>query len=303
MPKSMTGFGRGECVRHDRRFKIEMKSVNHRYSDVTIKLPRFLNPFEDRIRKRLAEDIVRGKVDVWVHFESFAQKDISINVNVSLADSYIEALAGLSSRYEFGKLQPELAMELLSRHPDIIMFDKFESTMNTETEQEDMWDALSEALEDALEQYNHMRNAEGQAMVEDIEGKCVQARQIVNEVAIRAPQALKEQASKYRDRIEEMLQKMQHKPDDSRIAAEMTILLDKGCISEEIARLQSHFAQLSVMLQENDAIGRKLDFLVQELNREANTIGSKSGDVEVTTLVVELKSLIEKMREQAQNIE
>jgi len=299
----MTGFGRGECVRHDRRFKIEMKSVNHRYSDVTIKLPRFLNPFEDRIRKRLAEDIIRGKVDVWVHFESFAQKDIAINVNVSLADSYIEALAGLSSRYEFGKLQPNLAMELLSRHPDIIMFDRFESTMNTETEQEDMWDALSEALEDALTQYNYMRNTEGQAMVDDIEGKCIQARQIVEEVAHRAPLALKEQANKYRERIEEMLQKMAHKPDDSRLAAEMTILIDKGCINEEIARLQSHFAQLSVMLQENDAIGRKLDFLVQELNREANTIGSKSGDVEVTTLVVELKSLIEKMREQAQNIE
>ena len=303
MPKSMTGFGRGECVRHDRRFKIEMKSVNHRYSDVTIKLPRFLNPFEDRIRKRLAEDIIRGKVDVWVHFESFAQKDIAINVNVTLADSYIEALAGLSNRYEFGKLQPNLAMELLSRHPDIIMFDKFESTMNTETEQEDMWDALSEALEEALSQYNQMRCMEGQAMVADIEGKCVQAHRIVEEVAQRAPLALKEQANKYRDRIDDMLQKMSHKPDDSRLAAEMTIIIDKGCINEEIARLQSHFAQLSVMLKENDAIGRKLDFLVQELNREANTIGSKSGDVEVTTLVVELKSLIEKMREQAQNIE
>lgn len=303
MPKSMTGFGRGECVSHDRRFKIEMKSVNHRYSDVAIKLPRFLNPFEERIRKRLAEDIVRGKVDVWIHFESFAQKDTAINVNVALADSYIEALAGLSNRYDFGKLQPNLAMELLSRHPDIIMFDKFESTMNTENEQEDMWGALSEALEEALTQFNHMRNTEGIAMVEDIECKCAQAHQIVEDVALRAPQALKEQAVKYRERIEDLVQKMEHKPDDSRLAAEIAILIDKGCINEEIARLQSHFGQLSVMLRENDAIGRKLDFLVQELNREANTIGSKSGDVEVTTMVVELKSLIEKMREQAQNIE
>ena len=303
MPKSMTGYGRGGCERNSRRVKVEVKSVNHRYCDITIKLPRFLNPFEDRVRKRLAEDITRGKVDVWIHFESYAQKDSNINVNVYLADSYIEALAGLSSRYDFGKLQPGFAMELLASHPDIITFDKFESTMSSEDEQEEMWEPLCEAIEEALDQLNQMRSTEGSAMIKDIEAKCMAAQKIVSDISIRAPEALKEQGAKIRERVTELVAKLEQKPDDTRLITEMAVLADKGCISEELARLESHFAQLMAMLKEKDAIGRKLDFLVQELNREANTIGSKSGDVEVTTMVVELKSLIEKMREQAQNIE
>jgi len=303
MPKSMTGYGRGESVRFDRRLKVEIKAVNHRFSDVTIKLPRFLNPLEDKVRRRLAEDIIRGKVDVWITFESFAQKDAVVNINKALADAYIEALAGLSSRYEFGPLQPIPALELLARNPEIITLDKFDSSLSSENEQEEVWETLNEALEYALEEFNYMRNFEGVAMAEDIESKRRQAQEIVEKINILAPQAIKAQAERTRDRIEEIIAKMEQKPDDARLVTEMAIIADKGCISEEVARLQSHLAQLSSMLQEKDAIGRKLDFLVQELNREANTMGSKSGDVTVTTMVVELKSLIEKMREQAQNIE
>jgi len=303
MPKSMTGFGRSECIRYDRRIKVEIKAVNHRFSDVSIKLPRFLNHLEDKIRRRLAEDIVRGKVDVWINFESFAQKDTVVNVDKTLADAYIEVLTALSTRYNLGQLQASPVLELLAKNPDIITLDKFGSSQVSESDQAEIWETLSEALESAVGEFNQMRTIEGTAMVADVENSRVAAVKIVEAIAIRAPQALKEQAARLRERLEEIVLKLEQHPDDSRLITEMAIIADKGCISEEIARLQSHLAQLSTMLQENEAIGRKLDFWVQELNREANTIGSKSGDVGVTALVVELKSYIEKMREQAQNIE
>jgi uncharacterized protein (TIGR00255 family) len=301
MPKSMTGFGRGECIRYDRRIKVEIKAVNHRHSDVTIKLPRFLSHLEDRVRQRLAQAIVRGKVDVWVNFESFAQKDAVVNVDKSLADAYVAALTELSRHYNWGPLEANPALELLAKNPDIMTLDKFAAT--SETDQAEIWETLSDALESALAGFDGMRRAEGAAMAQDVEANLEAAQKIVDHIAARAPQALEAQAAKTRERIEEMVQKLAQRPDEGRLITEMAILADKGCISEEIARLQSHFTQLSVMLTLDEAIGRKLDFWVQELNREANTIGSKSGDVGMTALVVGLKSYIEKMREQAQNIE
>jgi len=282
---------------------VEIKAVNHRFCDMSIKVPRFLNPLEDKIRRRLVEDIVRGKVDVWVTFESFAQQDVAVNVNKALADAFIEALADLSSRYNFGPLQASPALELLTKTPDIITLDKFASSLSSESDKEKIWETLCHALEDALVEFNEMRVTEGQAMVDDISAKCRMATAIVQEIAVLAPIAQSTHAERFKERMEEVAAKFGHKPDDPRLITELAIFADKGCINEEIARLQSHFAQLESMLQEKDAIGRKLDFLVQELNREVNTIGSKSGDVAVTGLVVELKSLIEKMREQAQNIE
>ncbi|MCL2287333.1 MAG: YicC family protein [Firmicutes bacterium] len=303
MAKSMTGFGSGECIRYDRRIKIEIKAVNHRFNDVTIKLPRFLNYFEDKIRRRLAEDITRGKIDVWVNFESFAKKDAMVNVDNTLADAYIEVLAELSIRYNLGPLQQNPALDLLAKNPDIIVLDKFGHSLLSENDQAEIWETLSEALETAICQFNKMRTVEGAAMVADIETSRVAAQNIIEEIIARAPQALNEQSARYRERLEDLIAKMAQRPDESRLITELAIIADKGCINEEIARLQSHLSQLQTMLHENDAIGRKLEFWVQELNREANTIGSKSGDIAITALVVELKSLIEKMREQAQNIE
>jgi len=299
----MTGFGRGEHISFERKFKVEIKAVNHRYCDITIKMPRFLNSIEDRLRRRLAQDITRGKVDVWIHFESFAQKDVAVNVNTSLADAYIETLAGLSSRYGFGTLEAHTAMELLAANSDIITIDKFGAALSSDAEQEAIWETLHQALENALLQFNKMRTAEGNAMAEDISNKQMLAQEIVASLVRCAPQVVEENAAKLRERLADMLQKSEHIPDETRLATEVAIIADKGCISEEIARLQSHMAQLETMLQEKDAIGRKLDFLIQELNREANTIGSKSVDAGVTAQVIELKSLIEKMREQVQNIE
>jgi len=298
----MTGFGRGESANYERKFEVEIKSVNHRFSDFSVKIPRFLNPLEDKVRRRLAMDIIRGKVDVWVSFESFAQKDVAVNVNLTIADAYIEALSGLANRYEFGKLQTS-SLELLAKMPDVISLDKFESALRTDSDQDEIWETLEEAIETALVQFNQMRNAEGLAMVKEIETYRIQAQELMDKIVSRLPFAMEEQSAKLRERIDDIMARMEQKPDEARMLTEIAILADKSCISEEIARLQSHFTQLETILEEKNAIGRKLDFLIQELNREANTIGAKSSDMGITNLVVELKSIIEKMREQAQNLE
>jgi len=300
----MTGFGRGECVRYDRRFKIEIKAVNHRYSDITIKLPRFLNSFEDKLRKRLSRDIARGKVDIWVNFESFTHKDITVNINEAFADAYVNAMNALMTRYNWGeKVTAEYSLEILARNPDILSFDKFESAVNTGDTQAEMWETLNEAMEIALAQFNNMREAEGAALARDISEKATRIKTILGQLTVRLPIVTEEHVTKLRERLTDMLTNLGHQLDESRFITEVAILADRGTVDEELTRLDSHLSQLATMLTETGAIGRKLDFLVQELNREANTIGSKSTDVELARLVVELKSEVEKIREQVQNIE
>jgi len=317
MPKSMTGFGRGQCIRYDRRFKVEIKAVNHRYSDITIKLPRFLNSFEDRIKKRLSRDIARGKVDVWVNFDSYTKKDITVNINGAFADAYVDALGALLRRYNWSapagawdiavvpdfSVPREVGLELLAKNPDIITFDKFDAAQSDGDIQAEMWETLEEALEMALSQFNNMRVAEGEALAHDMCEKAQNIRNLKAQIMTRAPIAVEEHAAKVRARITEMLANLGHQMDESRFLTEVAILADRSTIDEELTRLDSHLQQLATMIKEPGAIGRKLDFLVQELNREANTIGSKSTDTELARHVVELKSEIEKIREQIQNIE
>ena len=300
----MTGFGRGECIRYDRRFKVEIKAVNHRYNDITIKLPRFLNPFEDRLRKRLSKDIARGKVDVWVNFESFTQKDVAVNINEAFADAYVSAMNKLMQRYNWGEHVPaQYGMEILARNPDILSFDKFESAVGADDTQAEIWETLNEALERALAQFNGMREAEGMALAQDIGEKAARIKVLLGQLTARVPIAAEEHITKLRERITEMLANLGHQLDESRFITEVALLADRGTVDEELTRLDSHLSQLATMLTETGAVGRKLDFLVQELNREANTIGSKSTDAELARLVVELKSEVEKIREQVQNIE
>ncbi|MCL2225860.1 MAG: YicC family protein [Defluviitaleaceae bacterium] len=303
MLKSMTGFGRGECIRHDRRFKIELKSVNHRFSDFTIKIPRFLNPFEDRIRHRLAKDIIRGKVDVWVNFESFTADDITIEINDAYADAYMTTLKLLSKRYGLGDVPVGLQFELLAKAPDVIVSNRYENVLNSEFAKEAVWEGISVALEQALKQYNTMRETEGSSIEKDIWEKHAAACALVSEIKNRVPRAAEEYATKLQDRICDLTSKLGGKSDDSRLLTEIALLADKTDINEEITRLDSHFTQMAEMLKDCGSMGRKMDFLVQELNREANTVGSKSVDVTLTKTVVELKSVIEKIREQVQNIE
>ena len=304
MPKSMTGFGRGECIRYDRRFKVEIKAVNHRYNDITVKLPRFLNPFEDRVRKRLSRDIARGKIDVWISFESYTKKDVAVTINEAFADAYMDAMTTLIKRYNLSDtVPPTSGLELLTRNPDIISFDKFETAISSDTAQAEMLETLDEALELALAQFNGMRTAEGNALAQDISDKQRRIMSLTARLKTRAPLVVIEQSVKLRSRVTEILANTGHQVDEGRFLTEIALLADRSTVDEELTRLDSHLSQLATMLEEEGAIGRKLDFLVQELNREANTIGSKSADVELSRLVVELKSEVEKIREQVQNIE
>jgi len=303
MLKSMTGFGRGECLRFNRRIKVEMKSINHRFSDFTIKVPRVLNPFEDKIRQRLAKDITRGKVDLWVGFESFTAKDVTVQVNTVYADAYMDALRELSSRFNLGEVPLGTALELLAKVQDIIVFDKYESALRSEDARDEILETLLEAMDQALAQFNNMRETEGEALGKDIEMKYERACSLITEMRAYLPSASLAQAKRLKEKIGDILTKLDGKPEEGRLLTEIAILADKGDIDEELTRLESHFKQLAAILAEQGAVGRKMDFLVQEMNREANTIGSKSTDVTLTKMVVELKSVIEKIREQVQNIE
>lgn len=308
MPKSMTGFGRGECTRYDRRFKVEIKSVNHRYGDFSIRLPRFLNSFEDKMRKRLAKDIARGKVEVWVGFESFTERDVTARVNWAFADAYEKVLTEMRERYRWGRASGDTELELLARNPDVVTFEKFESAHRDDSVQNEFRETLEAALEEALTQFNQMRQAEGDALTADIREKAARIRELAAQITERAPQAVAEHTQKLRDRLTEMVEKLNETTTpieiaESRFLTEIAILADKSAIDEELTRLASHLSQLDTILTETEPVGRKLDFLVQELNREANTIGSKSTDQALGKLVVELKSEVEKIREQVQNIE
>ncbi|MCL2603749.1 MAG: YicC family protein [Defluviitaleaceae bacterium] len=313
MPKSMTGFGRGECLRYDRRFKVEIKSVNHRYGDFNIRLPRFLNAFEDRVRKRLASQIARGKVDVWVGFDSYTQRDIQAKVNWAFADAYVHALKEICDRYNwqitlFPSNETNPGLGLLARNPDVVTFEKFESAYSNGEAQNEFWEALSGALEEALTRFNAMRQAEGEALAADMREKRGRVRELAALITERAPVAVAEHAEKLRERLTELVEKLQESNApteiaESRFLTEIALLADRSSIDEELTRLASHLSQFDDILEESEPIGRKLDFLVQELNREVNTIGSKSTDQQLAKWVVELKSEIEKIREQVQNIE
>ena len=295
MIQSMTGYGKGECVLYNRRFSVEIKSVNHRYKDITIKLPRVMNAYEDKMRAILTESISRGKTDVYVNYETFSQDDIKVTLNEALADAYIERLNAMDDRYALGEV-PSLA--LLARFPDVLSVEKNADTDETAAE---MWEALENALRMAVERFVAMRSREGEALKADILKKTEQIRNLVANIKERSPLIAQEYRDKLIARVQEALG--DSNIDESRLILEVTIFADRSCVDEELTRLDSHLSQMGSILNESEPIGRKLDFLVQEMNREINTIGSKSNDLEITRLVVDAKSEIEKIREQVQNIE
>ncbi len=295
MPRSMTGYGRGMVLRHDRKIQVEMKSVNHRYNDITIKMPRMLGSFEEPLRKQLSRLIARGKVDVYVSMESFSKDDVSIQINVPLAAGYLEALAGLKDMFALPD-SPTLAM--VAQYPDVLKAEKKEAAEETLAQ---IWETLTEAADVALAQFMQMREAEGNALVADILGKQKEMQGIMNAMKTRQPAVAAEYEKRLRTRMEELLASAT--VDENRLLAEVAVFAERSAIDEEITRFESHLVQLEQILQQEGALGRKLDFLVQEMNREANTIGSKANDLELTKAVVELKCLVEKVREQVQNIE
>ena len=292
--KSMTGYGRGECTMYERKFTVEIKAVNHRYNDITVKLPRTIMGFEDEIKKAISKKVFRGKLDVFVNFESFSQEDVNISVNEPLAKSYAETLRKLKSDLQ---LEGDVTIEMVSKFPDVITVDKNISNENTENE---IRECLMKAVEDATDAFVAMREVEGETLKKNIIEKVAFVNDALQKIEERAPFVSKD----YRARLEAKLADLDEiQVDESRLLTEVMLFADKACIDEEITRLHSHISQMYSIVEESVPVGRKLDFLVQEMNRETNTIGSKSNDIQITNHVVDIKSEIEKIREQIQNIE
>lgn len=292
MVRSMTGYGKGEHMANDYCFVVEIKSVNHRYNDISIKLPRFMNELEDAIRKKAMQYIARGKTDIYITFETFSNQDVVVKINEPLAKAYTEKLYELEQK--FG-VYSKYKLDLVARFADVISVEKAE-------EQKDiLWETLLPALDEAILKFVEMRQKEGEALVNDILKKRELIQQMTEKIKYRSPIVVKEYKEKLQNRMKELLSGIEI--DEQRIAMETALFADRSCVDEEITRLESHIIQLNEILQKGGQVGRKLDFLVQEMNREVNTIASKANDVEITSITIEMKSEIEKIREQIQNIE
>lgn len=290
--RSMTGYGRGEHIAEERKFTVEMKSVNHRYNDMTIKLPRSLASLEDKIKKRIMRDVFRGKTDVYISFETFSAADVDVKLNEALAAAYMEKLNLMEEK--FG-LTGGNKLELAAKFPDVITVEK------AQQEEAVIWEALAPALDEAVEKFVAMRAVEGENLKKDILLKGERIKTLVAEVKERSPLVVVEYQEKLNNRLKDLLGGVDVDP--QRIATEVAIFADRGCVDEEVTRLESHLVQLKDILEGGGQVGRKLDFLIQEMNRESNTIASKANDIQIVKATIELKSEIEKIREQIQNLE
>ena len=292
MIKSMTGFGRCEIQNGSRKFTVELKSVNHRYLDVNIRMPKKLNFFETAIRTLLKSYANRGKVDIFITYEDLSQSQVSVKYNAVLAAEYLKYLRQMEE--EFG-LENDIRVSTLSRYPEVF-------TMEEQSEdEEELWNGLKEALEGAFGQFVETRKAGGENLKKDILSKLDFLETEIVFVEERSPQIVAEYRAKLEEKMKELLADTQI--EDSRIAAEVILFADKICTDEEVVRLKSHIRHMRATLEEKEGIGRKLDFIAQEMNREANTILSKANDLEVSDHAITLKTEIEKIREQIQNIE
>ena len=292
MIKSMTGFGRCEVQKDSRKFTVELKSVNHRYLDVNIRMPKKLNFFETAIRTLLKSYANRGKVDIFITYEELSQTQVSVKYNAALAAEYMKYLKQMEE--EFG-LENDVRVSTLSRYPEVF-------TMEEQSEdEEELWNGLKEALEGAFTQFVETRKTEGENLKKDIISKLDLLSEQIGFIEERSPQIVAEYRAKLEDKMKELLADTQI--EESRIASEVILFADKICTDEEVVRLKSHISHMRNTLEEKDEIGSKLDFIAQEMNREANTILSKANDIEVSDRAISLKTEIEKIREQIQNIE
>lgn len=292
MVKSMTGFGRCEVSEGDRKMTVEMKSVNHRYLDVSIKMPKKLNFFESAIRSLLKTYLQRGKVDLFITCEDLSEAKGALRYNRELAAEYLKYLNQMAE--EFG-LENDVKASALSRYPEVLVMEEAQDN------EEELWKLLEQALKGACVQMVETRSKEGENLKKDLNDKLDEMLEHVAFIEERAPQIVAEYRKKLEDKVQELLADAQI--EESRLAAEVTIFADKICVDEELVRLRSHIEHTKAVLQEKDSVGRKLDFIAQEMNREANTILSKANDLEVSNRAIELKTGIEKVREQIQNIE
>ena len=292
MIKSMTGFGRCEIAENNRKFTVEMKSVNHRYLDVNIKMPKKLNFFESAIRAELKNYISRGKVDVFIAYEDLTEENTSIRYNKQVAAEYLKYLKDMAE--EFG-LENDVRVSTLSRYPEVFTMEE------VTVDEEELWKTLQKAVKTAAEGFVETRIVEGENLKNDLITKLDGMLKLVDFIAERSPQIIAEYRNKLADKVKDLLGDVQ--VDENRLLTEVTIFADKVCVDEELVRLRSHIETTKKTLMEGGSIGRKLDFIAQEMNREANTTLSKSNDLEISNCAIELKTEIEKVREQIQNIE
>ena len=292
MVKSMTGYGRAREMRNGRDITVEVRSVNNRYLDCTVKMPRAYIFAEDRMKARVQQAISRGKVDVFVTIDASAADAAVVAVNEPLARGYYDALTRLKTMFD---LSGDITPEVLAKFPDVLAVTKAEEDV------EAIAADICAVLDDALAAYNAMRAVEGEKLAADVAGRITTIESVVGKVEERAPQTV----AAYRQRLEAKMQEVLQSTtiDESRILTEAAIFADKIAVDEETVRLRSHIAQLQAMLVSGEPVGRKLDFLIQEVNRECNTIGSKCNDLTIAQDVVNMKAEVEKIREQVQNME
>ena len=292
MVRSMTGYGRGEAVLHGRSIVVEVRSVNNRYLDCNIKMPRAYIFAEDAMKSRIQSSISRGKVDIFVTMDSTGADAVTVKVNHSVAAGYVKSLQELKDTYHLWGL-PDLS--LIAHFSDVLQTEK--APENVEEVAADICSVLDQALTD----YAVMREREGERLSADILSRADTIEALITQVEDRSPKTVTEYRARLETKMREVLQNQQL--DESRILTEAAIFADKVAVDEETVRLRSHLSQLRTMLKQGGPIGRKLDFLIQEFNREANTIGSKCNDLEISRHVIDIKAEIEKIREQVQNIE
>lgn len=293
MISSMTGFGRSEQENTLQKIVIEMKAVNHRYCDIVIKMPKKFNKFEDKMKKLIKKEVKRGRVEVFVLFEEQKGDDFIVSPNFSVLDQYVNAFESIKDRYD---IQRGCDLNLLSRFQDVF------SIEYKEIDEKEVWKLLESAINESLVSLVNMRKAEGASLYDDIINRVEIVKNIIINLEKRAPEIIEIHKNKMKERISELLEE-NIELDQSRLAQEIAYFSDKTNITEELVRLGSHLDQLKNIFLEENSIGRKLDFLLQEINREINTIGSKSPDVDISNYVIEMKSEFEKIREQIQNIE
>ena len=291
MAISMSGFGRGEYGEDNYYFTVDVRAVNHRYSDFSIRLPKTLLVLEDKVREYASSRVSRGKVDIFISYDSFGQ-EVDIKIDTNLAKSYIDCLNIMKKEFN---IDDEINLSLLTKFSDIFKVEKIEK------KEEDIWNILKVALENAFEALCKMKEREGERLTKDIRQKLDSIRNIINEFDEKSETLLDEYICKLRERIIELTQGITL--DENRLMTEIAIIADKSSIDEEIVRLKSHIDEFEKTLCSKSAVGRKLDFIVQEMNREVNTIGAKAADIGIINNVVDMKTQIEKIREQIQNLE
>lgn len=292
MIKSMTGFGRCEKVTEEYKLSVEMKAVNHRYLDMSIKMPKKFNYFEAGIRNLLKNDIQRGKVDVFINYEDYTENKMSLKYNASLAAEYMEYFTKMEEQFGIAN---DIKVSVLSRMPEVLTMDEVPD------DEDSMWKILSEVVEEAADSFVESRVREGEHLKNDLLGKLDYMLEQVAFIEERSPRVVAEYRMKLEEKVHELLESASI--DEGRIATEVTIFADKICVDEETVRLRSHIEHTRKELLAGGSVGRKLDFIAQEMNREANTILSKANDLEISEHAIILKTEIEKVREQIQNIE